>query len=414
MPVAGGGTLDDMIHRTAATAAQQSRSGRISSLDLLRGVAILGTFGTNVFLFAHPGGPAGFFQDFVGTANGVAEHVEIGLRTLSNGKFLALLTILFGVGLELQYQSARRRGVSWPGRYPLRAGILFMEGVAHYLLVFEGDVLMAYGLTSLLVAYLVGRSDRVVRNVVVVVGGVYTTLILAATALLVAGPGVSGEAAPVDPATTASWPAQVAVRFNEFLMLRAETILIVPSAVVLFLLGSRLRRAGVFEDTEKGAQLRARLLVLGFAVGLPLNVLTGFSGPDWLLVDRYLLPPLVALGLLALVTHLSLRMREKPGSVRSGLIAVGRTALSCYVLQNLLAGFLCYGWGLGLAERFADARPWWIVGLWTFVGLVNVAFALLWLRRFDRGPLELLMHRLYAPRRTPPRVPAPPSRRGSA
>ncbi|KFU75846.1 Protein of unknown function [Amycolatopsis lurida] len=29
-------------------------------------------------------------------------------------------------------------------------------------------------------------------------------------------------------------------------------------------------------------------------------------------------------------------------------------------------------------------------------GLVNVAFAALWLRRFDRGPLELLMHRLYA------------------
>ncbi|MFD0812679.1 DUF418 domain-containing protein [Amycolatopsis umgeniensis] len=389
-----------MIHRTSAVAAaQKPRSGRISSLDLLRGVAILGTFGTNVFLFAHPGGPAGFFQDFVGTANGMAEQVEVGIRSLTNGKFLALLTILFGVGLELQYQSARRRGVSWPGRYPLRAGILFMEGVAHYLLVFEGDVLMAYGLTSLLVAYLVGRSDRVVRNVVVAVGGVYATLILAATALLVAGPGVSSEPTPVDPATTASWPAQVAVRLDEFLVLRGEIIMIVPSAVVLFLLGSRLRRAGVFDDTEKGARLRARLLVLGFAVGLPLNVLTGFSGPDWLLVDRYLLPPLVALGLLALVTHLSLRMRAEPGAVRSGLIAVGRTALSCYVLQNVLAGALCYGWGLGLAERFADARPWWIVGLWAFVGLLNVAFAVVWLRRFDRGPLELLMHRLYAPRR---------------
>ncbi|GAB3726906.1 DUF418 domain-containing protein [Amycolatopsis oliviviridis] len=363
-------------------------------------MAILGTFGTNVFLFAHPGGPAGFFQDFVGTANGLAEHVEIGLRVLSNGKFLALLTILFGVGLELQYQSARRRGVSWPGRYPLRAGILFLEGVAHFLLVFEGDVLMAYGLTSLLVAYLVGRSDRVVRIVVVAVGGVYATLLLALTAMFVSQPDAAGDPAPVSPAATASWPAQVSVRLHEFLVLRGEIVLIVPSAVVLFLLGSRLRRAGVFEDTEQGGRLRARLLVLGFAIGLPLNVLTGFSGPDWLLVDRYLLPPLVALGLLALVTHLGLRMRERPGTIRSGLIAVGRTALSCYVLQNLLVGILCYGWGFGLAERFADARPWWIVGLWAFVGLVNVAFATVWLRYFDRGPLELLMHRLYAPRRT--------------
>ncbi|MFD5091918.1 DUF418 domain-containing protein [Amycolatopsis thailandensis] len=389
-----------MIHQTSAvTAARQSRGGRIPSLDLLRGVAILGTFGTNVFLFAHPGGPTGFFQDFIGTATGFAEYAELGLRVISNGKFLALLTILFGVGLELQYQSARRRGASWPGRYPLRAGILFLEGVAHYLLVFEGDVLMAYGLTSLLVAYLVGRSDRVVRTVVAVVGGAYATLLLALTAFLVSQPDVSGEPVPVSPAATASWPGQVSLRLNEFLTLRAETVLIVPSAVVLFLLGSRLRRAGVFEDTAQGGRLRARLLVLGFAVGLPLNLLTGFSGPDWLLVDRYLLPPLVALGLLALITHLSLRMRDRPGTVRSGLIAVGRTALSCYVLQNLLAGILCYGWGFGLAEQFADARPWWIVGLWSFVGLVNVAFAVVWLRHFDRGPLELLMHRLHTPRR---------------
>lgn len=402
-PDAATGTLEDMIHQTSAVAAaRQSRGGRISSLDLLRGVAILGTFGTNVFLFAHPGGPTGFFQDFVGSATGFAEHAELGLRVLSNGKFLALLTILFGVGLELQYQSARRRGVSWPGRYPLRAGILFLEGLVHYLLVFEGDVLMAYGLTSLVVAYVVGRSDRVVRAVVVVVGGAYATLLFALTAFLVSQPDVSGEPVPVSPAATASWPAQVSLRLNEFLMMRAETVLIVPSAVVLFLLGSRLRRAGVFDDTAQGGRLRKRLLVLGFAVGLPLNVVTGFSGPDWLLVDRYLLPPLVALGLLALVTHLSLRMRERPGIVRSGLIAVGRTALSCYVLQNLLAGILCYGWGFGFAEQFADARPWWIVGLWGFVGLVNVAFAVVWLRHFDRGPLELLMHRLYAPRRGRP------------
>ncbi|MFC3452897.1 DUF418 domain-containing protein [Amycolatopsis speibonae] len=389
-----------MTHRTSAVAAAKTSGGRrISSLDLLRGVAILGTFGTNVFLFAHPGGPMGFFQDFTGAATTFTERAEIGLRLLSNGKFLALLTILFGVGLELQYQSSRRRGVPWPGRYPLRAGILFLEGFAHYLLVFEGDVLMAYGLTSLLVAYLVGRSDRVVRNVIVVVGGVYATLLLAVTALLVATPDISGEPPPVDPSATASWPAQVSVRLNDFLLLRAEIILIVPSAVVLFLLGSRLRRAGVFDDTAEGRRLRFRLLILGFAVGLPLNVLTAFSGPDWLLVDRYLLPPLVALGLLALVTHLALRMRDTPGIVRSGLMSVGRTALSCYVLQNLLAGILCYGWGFGLAERFADARPWWIVGLWGFVGLVNVAFAAVWLRYFERGPLELLMHRLYTPRR---------------
>jgi uncharacterized protein len=70
------------------------------------------------------------------------------------------------------------------------------------------------------------------------------------------------------------------------------------------------------------------------------------------------------------------------------------------VLQNVLASVLCYDWGLGLATRFADARPWWVVGLWAVVSLVLVLFATAWLRHFERGPLELVVQRVYA-RRSP-------------
>ena len=45
-------------------------------------------------------------------------------------------------------------------------------------------------------------------------------------------------------------------------------------------------------------------MVVGLGVAFPLNVLTTFGGADWFLVDRYLLPPLVALGLLGLVTSI--------------------------------------------------------------------------------------------------------------
>jgi uncharacterized protein len=51
----------------------------------------------------------------------------------------------------------------------------------------------------------------------------------------------------------------------------------------------------------------------------------------------------VALGLLALVTTVVLRSRRAPDPARRRLAAVGRTALSCYVAQNVLVAFLCYG-----------------------------------------------------------------------
>jgi uncharacterized protein len=377
--------------------------GRIDALDVLRGVAILGTLGTNVWLFAEPGGPLAWISTAL--TDGAA---ETALRTLTNGKFLALLTLLFGVGIELQYRSAVRRGNPWPGRYPVRAAVLFVEGLVHYVLVFEFDVLMGYAIASLVVAYLVGRSDRAVRAWMGAVGAVYAVAVLALTALLVMTPDEAASGSASDPALTASWPQQVLLRLEYVVLFRIELVLIVPSAVVLFLIGSRLVRAGAF--TPAGARIRRRLMVAGLGVGVPLNALTAAAGPDWFLVDRYLAPPLVALGLLGLGTTLVLRARRRPGPVRRGLTAVGRTALSCYVLQNVLAAALCYGWGLGLAERFADAGPWWVVALWAGISAVLLIAAPLWLRYADRGPLELLMH--GCTRRAAP--PSAPDQQGSA
>jgi uncharacterized protein len=133
--------------------------GRVAALDVLRGVAILGTLGTNIWIFTTPGGGAAGF--LAGTGSGFAETF---LRFLSNGKFLALLSIMFGIGLAMQYSSAVRRGERWPGWYLWRSALLLLEGLIHYVLIFEFDVLMFYALVSVLVAYLVGRSDKVIRG----------------------------------------------------------------------------------------------------------------------------------------------------------------------------------------------------------------------------------------------------------
>jgi uncharacterized protein len=171
---------------------------------------------------------------------------------------------------------------------------------------------------------------------------------------------------------------------------------------VLFLVGARLVRAGMFSATAGAARLRRRLAWVGLGAGVPLNALTTWAGPDWFLVDRYLVPPLVALGILALGTSLVGRApRRAPGPVRPagllrrGVEGVGRTALSCYVLQNVLAAALCYDWGLGLA----GGGPWQAVAIWAGISLTLMLVAPLWLRRWPRGPIELAMHRVYDARR---------------
>jgi len=387
-------------------------SRRLDVLDILRGLAIVGTFGTNVWIFTNPAGPPDALASLP-SLDSLAGAVETAIRFVFNGKALALLTLLFGVGLELQYRSARRRGNRWPGWYLWRAGLLFCEGLLHYVLVFEFDVLMGYAVASMVVAYLVGRSDRAVRWWMVGAGTLHVAFISLLTLGLLATPPEVKEQPLVAPSrpdlfSHGGYAEQVADRLALAPAYRSESVLIMPLCIVLFLAGSRLLRAGAFEDSTRGATVRRRLMTLGFGVGLPLNVLTTFAGPDWSLVDRYLLPPLVALGLLGLVTTVTYRTRDARragGPLRRGFIAVGRTSLSCYVLQNLVASVLCYGWGLGLASRLDGLRPWWVPGAWLGICALFTVLATWWLRRFERGPLELVWHWAYqAPQRGRARV----------
>ncbi|MDN5913869.1 MAG: DUF418 domain-containing protein [Pseudonocardia sp.] len=362
----------------------------------MRGLAILGTFASNVWLFAAPGGPASVLGG--GTAadlSGAPAALETFLRFLANGKFLGLLTLLFGVGMELQYRSAVRRGLRWPGRYLWRATVLLVEGLVHYVLVFEFDVLMGYAITSMVVAYLIGRSERV-RTAAIVAAGTAQVLLVG---LLTAAPGGPSVALPPTPP---GYLGQVGMRLDQWGVFRAEIVLIVPSGVVLFLLGSRLLRSGAFGPG--GARIRRRMMLVG-ACGLPLNLLTSFGGQRWFLVDRYLCAPLVAVGLAAVVTSVVLGAGSRSGPFRRGMTAVGRTSLSCYVLQNVVASVLCYPWGLGLAGVMAGAGEWtrvlWVPLLWAVVCAGFTLAATGWLRRFDRGPLELVMHRVTGTPRAP-------------
>ncbi|MEU0990026.1 DUF418 domain-containing protein [Streptomyces sp. NPDC005953] len=373
-------------------------SSRLALLDVLRGVAILGTLLTNVWIFTAPGAEWGVFTQ--GTAefslDSFPAAVENLLRLLANGRFLALLTILFGVGLAIQYRSAKRRDQPWPGRYRWRALFLFAEGTIHFVFVFAWDVLMGYAVTALLVAWLLTRSATAQSRVMWWAAGIHVSLMVLLTAALVAAESGGGE--PVsrevrDLYAHGDYLDQVKFRLDNMLALRLEPVLSFCLLVFLFLLGVRLFRAGAFGADDTGRRIRARLLLWGLGLGVPLSVVASLAEGDYFLLDRYVAGPLSALGYIGLIGLLTDRV-QRTGPVLHSLICVGRTALTGYVLQNVLCMFLAYGIGLGLAHRFGETwRPWWVIGLWAGICLVLMVGSALWLRRFDTGPLEALQKR---------------------
>ncbi|WP_329382625.1 DUF418 domain-containing protein [Streptomyces sp. NBC_01351] len=388
---------------TAGTA--RTTAARLPLLDVLRGAAVLGTLMTNVWIFASPGSEWGVLQGGLGGPDPLADPsaatiAEAVFRFLADGKFLALLTILFGVGLAIQYDSAARRGLAWPGRYPRRAAFLFLEGTLHFFLVFAWDVLMGYAVTALLVAWLLARSERVRRVAMWTAAGVHLALVGLVTLGALAD-GDAGSAAPA-PAPEAvrlyadgSYLEQVAFRFDHVAALRIEPVFSFGLLVFLFLLGVRLHRAGAFTPTAAGRRVRVRMAAWGLGLGLPLGAAAALGGPDLFFLGRYGTAPLIAVGYIGLI-GIALDRFAVPGAAALG--AVGRTALSCYVAQNLICMLLCYGIGLGLADRLGGSGPWWVMGLWAAVSLALAAASGLWLRRFERGPLESVQQWALSPR----------------
>lgn len=369
------------------TTTRPFEPARIPLLDVLRGFAILGTLAMNIWLFGYPR---------TGSYGPVAE----GLQTLFlNGKFFAMLTLLFGVGLAIQYRVAAERGRPWPGGQRRRALLLLVEGALHGVLLFSWDVLMGYAVTALVVVYVLGLSERTRSAVmwtalglhVTFVGGVTTVMLLFFRIVHVDEPPESTESGRLY--LEGSYADQVLYRVENFLGDRLEVIMTFPLMVFLFLLGARLYRSGAFGADLVGRTLRTRMAVWGLGLGLPLNALAVVWDEDLAFAGRFLFSVVLMLGYLGLVGVLFDRIR-RPGPVTAALSSVGRTALSCYILQNVLASVIFYGWGFGLAAHVDHAG--WMVAAWAVIVLVLVAGSRWWLSRFSRGPMETLQVRILA------------------
>ncbi|QLY27884.1 DUF418 domain-containing protein [Nocardia huaxiensis] len=382
---------------STATASAGARSARLAALDVLRGIAILGTLGTNIWIFTNTSGLVGYIAGDE-QPSGAWYWAEAVLQQLAQGKFLGLLTIMFGIGLAIQQASAVRGGRAWPGGYPIRAGLLFLDGLLNFFLVAEFDVLMGYAVTGLVVAFVLATSPKAQRRWLIIAASIHTAMLTLAAVgmILAAGQPDSSEPKTVEPTPYAdgSFWDLVVYRWDNLLVFRLEAIVIFPMSVALFLLGARLFRAGVF--LPEGARIRKRLMIIGFGVAAPLDFALGvFGGGDLILFTRYGLAPFVAMGILALVAQFYLH-RPAPGLIGRRFSEVGRMALSCYILQNLVAGAICYGWGLGLAELVSpNSRVPFTVGVYVVVAAIMLLFAHLWLRRFERGPVEWMWNLSY-------------------
>lgn len=311
---------------------------------------------------------------------------------VSNGKFLSLLSILFGVGMAIQFESALRHGHRWPWRYEWRSLLLLADGFLHFALVFEFDILMGYALVAMVVAPLLRLRTRWLVLAAAAAGGFHLFMQIRDARGI---PGGSGEFTDLPDDGTIpvpeplSYADEIVNRLSNFWDLRSEAFITAPPlSAFLFIMGVLLWRAGLFRADGRAKRLSVWLAAAGLGAGVPLTVWPSLDLPGSEVLgalSRYTVAPIVAFGYLGLVLVL-LRRGGGRGFLSRQLAAVGRTALSCYMLQNVLAMVAFNSWGLRLGplDSVGTLLAWAVIS-----GILMLA-ASLWLRRFRQGPFELV------------------------
>lgn len=398
-------------------------SERINPIDVLRGLALLGIFVMNIPTFAFS-----YFAFFNPPAHGGFEGLDywawLGSHLFFEMKMMSIFSMLFGAGIVLFAQRIEsRRG---PGR---AAGVhyrrmiwLLAIGMLHAYLIWYGDILVAYALVGML-AYLFRKLPPVI-------------LIFLAAMLLPIPPllGIAVQSSVDDLRVAAESGAEDAVRvwsqvepmfYPDAATLEAERQAILGSysdqvrfmasrtvgmqtqvffmwslwrVLSMMLLGMALFKCGVL-SARRSRTFYAVMLLAGLLIGLPL-ILAGVNKMHADNFDAIAFMGVnsafnafgsvaVALAWIALVMLMC-----KAGGlawVRKALAAVGRMALTNYLMQSLFGAVIFYGWGFGYFGQISRSGLLLVV---LMVWMFQIIFSLLWLTRYRMGPLEWLWRSL--------------------
>jgi uncharacterized protein len=345
---------------------------RIAAIDVLRGLALFGVMAINlVFAFR-----VSIFEQFLPTSDAIApiDHaVEIFLDRAIELKAFALFSLLFGVGLAIQFDrlGQRRRTVLLLRRLIALLAI----GLLHLIFIWNGDILTEYALAGLVtLPFLFGP-----RWLLAMSGLLFLVLYLTLPPLMRL-PDASWMADHVLAARhaygTGSFDEVLVFRIDELAAIAPLHAAVFPRTVALFLCGAFIWRTGVLQNPWENRRLFFGASIAGLALTM--------IAPDKALANVTL-----AFAYGALVIGL---MTTASGSRLLGWAGpLGRMAFTNYLAQSLIFGWVFHGYGLGLFGH-VGASAALVFGVAVYAA--QAIFSRWWLTRYKFGPIEWLWRTL--------------------
>lgn len=402
-----------------------SAEERLHHVDTLRGVALLGVLMMNLHewfrapMQMYRGNP----HPWGGWWNVLTDTL---LETLVSGKALSTFAMLFAVGLCIQSERVLARGGSFKPYAFRRLGALFVFGVLHILMVWNGDILHNYAIVGILALPFLHRKPKTIYIWLgCILGGAAIALLVVSIIMALKPTSPFGGRTPAGITRTqaliqemlqirghGTWKQEFFFRLKEYTQLfgwRGE-LGNTFDIFIKFLVGLAIWKSGILRDPAANLHRIRRfffwiapIALLGVAISHGARQIQSMPPHVWHTFRWFL--PLIGFsqvfGTLAMALAwgsgvLLLLQRPTVQRALSGFTAIGRMALTNYLTQSIVMTALFFGWGLGLYGRLSP-----FIGVCISVGffIAQVAFSRWWLSRHAFGPMEWLWRSLTYGRR---------------
>ena len=414
-------------------ATTSADSARIATLDIVRGVAVMGILAMNIVAFAMP--MAAYVNPLAYGSEAAIDFAVYAFNfVLIDGKMRGLFSFLFGASMLLVIQRAEAKGESGAAVHYRRMLVLLLFGAIHFYLIWFGDILFGYA-TIGMVAFFFRKKEPRTLIIIGIALVLLEFLIMAGMTAQVRDLAPQVTQPGVSPAILRQWNEMTAwVRIPTSAEINEQVGLILgpwsgvaqsqltkhtfdpiffslmfgPETLAYMLFGMAALKSGYLTGQWSDAEYR-RAAIRGYGISLPFYLvliwlifrndfgvlaLFTYAMTSTVLIRPFMIPAVAALVIL---------FTRKGGWLTQRTAAAGRAAFTNYLGTSIIMTGVFYGWGLGFFGEPSRAQLWLVViAMWVLM----LAWSKPWLDRFEYGPLEWLWRSLARGSPQPMRRPA--------
>ena len=399
-----------------------NETDRILTLDIVRGVAVMGILTMNIAAFAMP---------YPAYANPAAYGGDSGLDLVSwafnylifDGKMRGLFSILFGASTLLVIERATASGRGGAKAHYARMIVLLAFGLVHFYFIWFGDILSLYALSGMVLYWFRNKSPRsLVRwaigflsisfiffGLIALSGGMAGSSRLpprASSELMESRRTIENEVG----ATSKKIPADLKLYRSDYQTIMESRLIgrtwepfgsffsFGFETLGLMFIGMALFKTGFLTGTWEEARYR-RWAVRCMVIALPAlaflawwQASASFDAVRVFAAFITLSMPFDLLMAIAWAALIILWVKTGPmPDLKARVAATGRMAFTNYLATSIVMTIIFYGYGLGLFGEVSRAGLWlFVLGMWGLMLLWSKP----WLDRFQYGPLEWLWRSL--------------------